>query len=203
METQSKNAQIWVRDPTNLHELPFWQLMRTGLILARMDKPGKLLVEVRTLHPTVLTADIDGKQVLKTDPMIGPGRHSLWTPELSFVPAAVSARIDAVPEPSDEVKYLQALGIEPETPANVVMPYIGEPGGVLKLRLSYFRYDNGVPFEFTTDELTFKLNSQEAFLRAVAENAHRIVIDKDPEFDKHGHFCGFGQHFDPQHDHDH
>jgi hypothetical protein len=174
--------------------------MRTGLILARMDRPGQLQLEIFTQHPTIVTAHIDGREVLKTEPMLAPGQHMLMAPALALVPKDVSAEsADDFPL-SDEDRYLADLGVEPDREPKIVLPYIGEPGGVLKLRLGYFRYDNGAAYEFTSDELTFKVSSEEAFLRAVAENVHRIVIEKDPDLEKHGHLCGLANHFDPQRD---
>ena len=198
METQSKHAEVFLRDPSNGQELPFWRLKRTGLILARMDRPGPLLVEVSTTYPTMVTARIDGREVLKTDPMLTVGRHNLSAPALAIVPAGVSARCDDIVQLSEEDRYLEELGVVPDVAPTVVLPYIGEPGGVLKIKLAYFRFDNEKPFEFESDELIFKLNGPEGYLRAVAENVHRLVIEEDPDQAKHGHLCGMADYFDPQ-----
>jgi hypothetical protein len=203
MKTRTNNAEVFVRQAETGDELPSWQLKRTGLILARMDRPGQLLLEVRTTCMTVVTAHIDGNEVLKTDPMLRPGRHPLTGPQLAFVPAGVSAPPVDNGEPAELDAYLESLGVEPDPVPNTQVPYIGEAGGVLKVTLGYFREDNGEFYEYEGDELTFKISSTSAFNRAVAENVHRLVIAKDPDTAAHGPLCGLNTLFDPEADHDH
>ena len=203
METQSKNAQVFLRVQKTGYELPFWRLMRTGLILARMDQPGPMLIEIRSEHSTIVTAAIDGREVLKTEPMLTAGRHELTSPDLAVALAECSVQPAVVAETTPEDDFLTGLGVEPDTQPKVVMPYIGEPGGVLKIRIAYFRFDNDTPYEFDSDLLIFKISSKSAFLRAVAENAHRIEIERDPDLAKHGNLCGLASHFDPECGHNH
>lgn len=203
MDTATKNTHIYVRDAATGLELPYWRLTRTGLNLLRMDRPGALLLDLSFREWTVVTVCIDGKQVLQTD-ILPPGLHNLTAPELTLTPAEATAHIDEASPAEDVDSYLQSLGVEPDQPTTFVMPYIGEKGGVLNVCFGYNRFDNGVAHEHNGDELTFKIMGQEAYLRSLTENVHRLVIDEDPEQKKHGDLCGFSAHHDPaHHEHNH
>jgi hypothetical protein len=206
METRTGNAKIFLRDANTGNELPFVTLNKTGLILAEMNGAAPLTLDVRTSALTRVTVELDGKQVLHTAEMLKPGQHNLRAADLSFAPAEAAASIvEDTPDPSpdSDEAYLASLGVAVGKPAKIDPPYIGEPKGVLKVRIGYFVMDNGVEHQSGGDELTFKLGSKSAFCRAVAENYHRVEWsegDPDPDHAP-GPLCGLHALFERDHHH--
>ena len=206
METKTGNAKIFLRDANTGSELPFVTLDKTGLILAEMNGAAPLALDVRTNCLTRVTVELDGKQVLRTADMLKPGQHDLRAADMTFAPAEASAAVvEDTPEPSadSDEAYLAGLGVAVGKPAKIDPPYIGEPKGVLKVRVGYYVMDNGVEHRADGDELTFKLGSKSAFNRAVAENYHRVQWSKgDPDPDHApGPLCGLHALFERDHHH--
>jgi hypothetical protein len=215
MDTPSKCARIFIREQKTGLELPNMKLNKTGLILVCMDKPGQLSLDVRTEHPTKMTAVLDGQAVpLYVDDYLQPGQHLLTSSKLAFKPSATAAvpvaqataeSTEQNPVDPDD-SYLESLGVVIEgKPSRIEPSFIGGAGGVLKLQLSYFIEDNGVLVEdrnHDSDVLVFKLNGTDDFNQAVASNVHRLEFPKDeskPEVE----LCATCRMSGPGHHHHH
>ena len=195
METRSKNAQVFLRDARGI-ELPHMTLNKTGLVLASLDKPGRVVIDLRTAELTRLTATLDGETVYESEAMLRPGNHEIRSAKLEVTPATGTPQLPAADEPTidNDDAYLASLGIEPDPkPVRMDRLYTGAPGGVLQLRIGYFVLDDGEAVkerEFDSDVLTFKINGAEDFALAIAANAHRLEFAEDPDAAHQGPICG-------------
>ena len=206
MLTPSRNARLFLRNAER-EELLYIRLKRSPIVLVRMPQPGQLHLELDTKYPAILSAALDGNEVLPKTDGLQPGRHTFHPQMLSFAPADVET-IPQLAEPvekpaaiDEEAAFLATLGVEPDLAPRQFRPlYIGPEGGRLEVWISYVVDDNGVLHpdrDHVDDEIVYKINGTRAYELAIADNAHRLDL-RDSEAPPVQHFCGLCQ----LHEHD-